>query len=698
MHLGIVNLKLMKRTKIEIRFCRISFLVFFNLYLSYFSKSQPKKYYVNDGSTTGDVYCSAIGNIGANGTSPSSPARTIQQIINTYTLGPGDTVFIDTGNYNSTSMFGTTYEYTIYISNSDNGNSSSYLVFKGAGKDKTILQSPTSTSAHVLSNTGADYVVYEDMKFENRYGGNCIIFNGNVVGNIVKNCDIIYNGVASNSDAIYLVGDVQNCIFVQNNISHIGHGSKGAICFYGASTTPPKNNQFIFNTIYSPGLCIKIYASNSSPNTYFPSGNKFINNRIENNYSTSVAIIELGRCINTEIVKNVLIQGNSGDMIKTNDNISGLKINNNFFVNNNNIPSVVPSAVHISSASPQIDMIFNSISMRKGYAFYGSVNNAYSSINLKNNILSVYDEFCNSGDCFCIYKQVGNFSSCDYNMYYVNSANDIVYSGGTKSYYTTLSQWRAYSHTNDNSNDNNSVEGNPGFLDITNNDLRVGLNSPATGSGTYISGINEDIYNNSRVNPPTIGAFEANSILPVVLIDFSGICNTSSVPKPLIKWTSAAEINNDHFILEKSKDLKVFNNLVNVKGAGNSNHILNYSFIDTNYDGSLTYYRLSQIDYDNQTRVLGIIALNCENTESSINFDLYPNPATDCISLISDNLLTEPIKIDIFDLTGRKIKSEVFNNSKTNSIMVQVNELSAGPYILFIGYNNQISKIKFIKK
>lgn len=118
--------------------------------------SQPKKYYVNDASTTGDVYCTTVGNNSGvdRGKSPGAPARTVQFIIDTYTLGSGDTVFIDTGIYNTTSLYGTTYEYSISISSSDQGSSSAYLVFKGAGKDNTKFQSPTTTSVNVISING----------------------------------------------------------------------------------------------------------------------------------------------------------------------------------------------------------------------------------------------------------------------------------------------------------------------------------------------------------------------------------------------------------------------------------------------------------------------------------------------------------------------------------------------------------------
>lgn len=47
-------------------------------------------YYVNNNSTTGDVYCTAVGNSANNGTSPSTPKALISQVLTSYSLLPGD--------------------------------------------------------------------------------------------------------------------------------------------------------------------------------------------------------------------------------------------------------------------------------------------------------------------------------------------------------------------------------------------------------------------------------------------------------------------------------------------------------------------------------------------------------------------------------------------------------------------------------
>jgi len=56
-------------------------------------------YYVNDGGTTGDVYCSAAGDDRNSGTLPDAPKATVQSVLSAHKLKPGDRVYVDTGRY-----------------------------------------------------------------------------------------------------------------------------------------------------------------------------------------------------------------------------------------------------------------------------------------------------------------------------------------------------------------------------------------------------------------------------------------------------------------------------------------------------------------------------------------------------------------------------------------------------------------------
>ena len=56
-------------------------------------------FYVNDSSTVGDQYTTAPGSNRNDGRLPSAPKPYINNVLRIYSLGPGDTLYADTGNY-----------------------------------------------------------------------------------------------------------------------------------------------------------------------------------------------------------------------------------------------------------------------------------------------------------------------------------------------------------------------------------------------------------------------------------------------------------------------------------------------------------------------------------------------------------------------------------------------------------------------
>lgn len=56
-------------------------------------------YYVNDGSTADDFWCTAAGHPSHSGLLPGEPKDSIQAILDAYDLGGGDTIHVDTGAY-----------------------------------------------------------------------------------------------------------------------------------------------------------------------------------------------------------------------------------------------------------------------------------------------------------------------------------------------------------------------------------------------------------------------------------------------------------------------------------------------------------------------------------------------------------------------------------------------------------------------
>ena len=78
----------------------------------------------------------------------------------------------------------------------------------------------------------------------------------------------------------------------------------------------------------------------------------------------------------------------------------------------------------------------------------------------------------------------------------------------------------------------------------------------------------------------------------------------------ILNWTTASELNNDYFTIERSKDAVEFQPIKFVEGAGNSNSILNYEIIDVNPFLGTSYYRLKQTDFNGKYSFSNIVSVN----------------------------------------------------------------------------------------
>ena len=113
--------------------------------------------------------------------------------------------------------------------------------------------------------------------------------------------------------------------------------------------------------------------------------------------------------------------------------------------------------------------------------------------------------------------------------------------------------------------------------------------------------------------------------LPIELINFESKSNESEIK---ISWTTASELNNDYFILERSVDGHSWRDIALIDGAGNSTSYIDYSYFDQTPESGINYYRLLQIDFDGQSSYSNVITAYSKLVEvNSIPYFIYPNPS-----------------------------------------------------------------------
>ncbi|MBL4654531.1 MAG: hypothetical protein JKY33_01745, partial [Bacteroidia bacterium] len=113
--------------------------------------------------------------------------------------------------------------------------------------------------------------------------------------------------------------------------------------------------------------------------------------------------------------------------------------------------------------------------------------------------------------------------------------------------------------------------------------------------------------------------------LPIKLIDFSAVTDGQIVR---LKWSTATEINNEYFTIERSEDGLHFETIHLIEGAGSSNKKIDYTVVDEDPIQGISYYRLKQTDFDGQYEYFPVVSVNFNHTVFDLA-DIYPNPAMD---------------------------------------------------------------------
>ena len=111
----------------------------------------------------------------------------------------------------------------------------------------------------------------------------------------------------------------------------------------------------------------------------------------------------------------------------------------------------------------------------------------------------------------------------------------------------------------------------------------------------------------SVFSPFTIGSTSATNVLPIELVSFSGEKKDN---RNILNWTTASEINNAYFTIEKSYNGIDFEWVGTQEGSSPSTQIRNYSLTDYNILETLNYYRLKQTDFDGKFEYSKTISLD----------------------------------------------------------------------------------------
>jgi hypothetical protein len=190
---------------------------------------------------------------------------------------------------------------------------------------------------------------------------------------------------------------------------------------------------------------------------------------------------------------------------------------------------------------------------------------------------------------------------------------------------------------------------------------------------------------------------DISPILPLTWLTFEG---ERIEQKHHLYWETGTEQNTAYFDIERSSDALNFEKIGNTAAAGNSSLPLGYMFIDSNPLIGHNYYRIKQVDNDQHFDYSRIIVLD-NFSDGKLDFNIYPNPATEQITLYSQSqLVGNTCYFELYDVLGRLLMQQSIANLRQQSQDISVAHLLAGAYFIHIKNeeNQVIYRHKLIKK
>ena len=231
------------------------------------------------------------------------------------------------------------------------------------------------------------------------------------------------------------------------------------------------------------------------------------------------------------------------------------------------------------------------------------------------------------------------------------------------------------------SDDNNGwIVGSDGLILST---IDGGTNWIQQISGTlnWISGVNfTDIDNGWAVGGDgTILHTTNGGVVPVELNSFAATANGKEVT---LSWSTATELNNQGFEIQRKFGSNDFVTVGSVKGHGTTTAPNNYTYIDKLASAGKYFYRLKQIDFGGKYEYSQTVEINWSPFTTYKLEQNFPNPFNPATTIGFGIMEKGNVRLSVLNILGEEIKV-LLNEQKEagyHSIDFNASDLPSGVY------------------
>lgn len=183
----------------------------------------------------------------------------------------------------------------------------------------------------------------------------------------------------------------------------------------------------------------------------------------------------------------------------------------------------------------------------------------------------------------------------------------------------------------------------------------------------------------------------ALSPLPVELLRFDAEPAGNDV---LCSWTTASERDSREFIVQRSKDAELFEDIGTVQAAGNSGALIEYAFVDDDPLPGLSYYRLLQVDVDGHSTLSHAVPVDFGSSAEENDLHVFPNPCSEelFVAKVGEVLVSAGIR----DAIGREVLRVPLQGPAV--CRIDTGSLRPGHYSIILHDHGRKRTARFIKQ
>ena len=195
----------------------------------------------------------------------------------------------------------------------------------------------------------------------------------------------------------------------------------------------------------------------------------------------------------------------------------------------------------------------------------------------------------------------------------------------------------------------------------------------------------------SPINGVAVGTYTfTQQSLPVELTEFTAQVDNDEV---ILSWTTASEINNDGFAIERRAKIDVvdqniafdsFEEIGFVNGAGSTSSEQAYRFTDTTAEPGIHQYRLRQVDRDGTISYSAIVEIEIDLADAFLLSGAYPNPFNPASTFTLQVSESQDVTIELYDVLGQQVDvlfSGALSAGSPRSFVIDGSALPAGLYL-----------------